>query len=449
MYPYIPNGPEEKAAMLAVIGKASDEAFFTDIPAELRLKDGIPLPKSLSEMDVLRELTNMASKNTTVDQKPCFLGAGAYDSYIPTAVKHLVGRSEFYTAYTPYQPEISQGTLQAIFEYQTMICELTGLDVSNASMYDGASACAEAAMLAVSAVNKKRVLVSAGVHPETRQVISTYARFRGIDVVEVPLENGVTNLSLLAQLLEEPSAAVIIQNPNFLGHIEPAEQAVGLAHDKKAMYVAYVADALSLALLKTPGEIGADVAAGEGQCFGNGLGFGGPYLGFIATTQKNMRKMPGRICGQSVDVDGKRSFVLTLQAREQHIRREKATSNICSNQALNALTATVYLSFLGKEGLREAAVQSHSKAQYLKEKLTGMGLEPISDKPTFREFAVKLPKDGALVNRKLLDAGYIGGFVLANAYPDLGNSMLFCTTEKRTRQEIDGFCAALQSILEG
>lgn len=448
MHPYIPNGLDDKQKMLSALGLGTEEALFTDIPESLRLKGGIPMDRGLSELEVMDVLKGLSDLNADTTALPCFLGAGAYDSFIPSAVKHIVGRSEFYTSYTPYQPEISQGTLQAIFEYQTMICELTGMEVSNASMYDGASACAEAAMMATGINGRKRIVVSKGVHPETRQVLATYAHFQGKELVEVPLADGITDLAALADLVNDQTAAVIVQNPNFLGYLEPVQAAGQLAHEKKGLLVVSVSDALSLALLKTPGEQGADIVVGEGQCFGNGLSYGGPYLGFMATTTKNMRKMPGRICGQSVDLEGKRSFVLTLQAREQHIRRDKANSNICSNQGLNALTATAYLTLMGKEGLQEAARQSMSKARYLQESLKAIGLEIQYDRPYFREFPVKLPKGYDGISKSLLEAGFIGGFSLDTAYPELGESMLLCTTEKRTRAEIDGLVAALKAIVE-
>lgn len=449
MHPYIPNGTEDRKRMLETLGLDSEEALFTDIPEALRLKGGIPIPPGMAEHDVLKTIRALADMNTSADQLPCFLGAGAYDSFVPSAVRHITGRSEFYTSYTPYQPEISQGTLQAIFEYQSMICQLTGMEVSNASMYDGASACAEAAMMATAVNGRKKVLVSRGVHPETRRVLATYGHFQGRELVEVPLKDGVTDLEALAALTDETVSAVIVQNPNFLGYVEPVQEAGQTAHDKKALLVVSVSDALSLALLKTPGELGADIVVGEGQCFGNGLSFGGPYLGFMATTTKHMRKMPGRICGQSVDLDGRRSFVLTLQAREQHIRRDKANSNICSNQGLNALTATAYLTLMGREGLRDAAMQSVSKTRYLMESLKAVGIEPLVDRPFFREFPVKLAKKGDDVTQSLLKAGFIGGYNLAAAYPELGDAMLLCVTEKRTRAEIDGLVAALKAALEG
>lgn len=448
MHPYIPNSAEDKQKMLSDLGLSSDEPLFADIPESLRLKGGIPIAKGLPEMQVLGELQKLADMNTDATELPCFLGSGAYDSFIPSAVRHITGRSEFYTSYTPYQPEISQGTLQAIFEYQTMICELTGMDVSNASMYDGASACAEGAMMATHINGRQKIVVSKGVHPETRQVLATYARFQGKELVEVPLKDGVTDMAALAELADDATAAVIVQNPNFLGYIEAVTEAGQLIHDKKGLLIVSISDALSLALLKTPAECGADIVVGEGQSFGSGLSFGGPYLGFMATTTKNVRKMPGRICGQSVDMEGKRSFVLTLQAREQHIRRDKANSNICSNQGLIALTTTAYLTLMGKEGLREAARQSLSKARYLQSALKAVGLEPVADRPYFREFPVKLPKSSDAVTKALLEAGFIGGMGLDGAYPELGAAMVFCTTEKRTRAEIDGLAAALKAIVE-
>lgn len=448
MHPYIPNGADEKRKMLAVLGLNSDEDLFGAIPGGLRLKGGIPIAKGMPEMQVMKSMKKLADANASAAELPCFLGAGSYDSFVPSAVRHITGRSEFYTAYTPYQPEISQGTLQTIFEYQTMICELTGMEVSNASMYDGSSACAEAAMMASAVTGKKKIVVSKGVHPQTRQVLATYAHFQGKELVVVPLKEGVTDISALSEATDGNTATIIVQNPNFLGYVESVQEIGQIAHNQKALLTVSIMDALSLALLKTPGECGADIVVGDGQCFGNGLSYGGPYLGFMATTNKYVRKMPGRICGQSVDLEGKRSFVLTLQAREQHIRRDKANSNICSNQGLNALTATVYLALMGKDGLRDAASQSLSKARYMQDALKAVGIEALYDRPYFREFPVKLPKASAAVTQELLKRGFIAGFGLEGDYPELGASMIFCTTEKRTRAEIDGLAVALKSIVE-
>jgi glycine dehydrogenase subunit 1 len=387
----------------------------------------------------------MAGKNKSNEELVCFLGAGAYDRYVPSVIHHITSRSEFYTAYTPYQPEISQGTLQVIFEYQSMICSLTGMDVANASMYDGASATAEAAMLAAENTKRNTIVVSKTVHPEVRRVLATYMRFKGIEVVEVDMADGATDVEKLRAAVDSKTAGVIVQNPNFFGVIEDMTEVEKIAHENKAMLIMNV-EPISLGILKTPGEIGADIAVGEGQALGNGLNFGGPYLGFMAVTSKLMRKMPGRIVGQTEDLDGKRAFVLTLQAREQHIRRQKATSNICSNQALNALTAAIYLTTMGKQGLKEVALQSMQKAHYAFDKITASGkYKPLFSKPFFTEFAVAGEVEGRSVNKELIKQGILGGYDLTRDYP-LNNGLLICVTEKRTKDEIDKLVKVMEGI---
>ena len=446
MHPYIPNGKREREEMLAYIGAKNVMELFADIPKDLQLKNGIDIPDGLTELEVSVRLNELANKNTSCQNVTCFMGAGAYDSFIPSAVKHVVSRSEFYTAYTPYQPEISQGTLQGIFEFQTMICELTGMDVSNASMYDGASASAEAALMAVGINKKKKVIASRSMHPETRKVLKTYLKFRDIEFVEAPIRNGKTDIDALRELVDGDTGAVLVQNPNFFGIIEDGIEIGKIVHATKALYIVSVADALSLAVLKSPGELGADITVGEGQAFGMELGYGGPYLGFMATTDKYLRKLPGRICGETKDVDGKRAYVLTLQAREQHIRREKATSNICSNHALCALIATVYLSLMGKEGLKDAAIHSGLKSRYLKDGLDKVGFKSLFKGDFFREFAVMLPMKAEEVNSLLLSNGILGGYDLGKDYPEYKGSMLLCTTEKRTKEEMDKLIKILASL---
>jgi len=446
MHPYIQNGKHEREEMLASIGVSSVKELFADIPEDLQLKNGLDMPDGLSELEVSKKLMKLAGKNTCCNGVTCFIGAGAYDSYIPAAVKHITSRSEFYTAYTPYQPEISQGTLQAIFEFQTMICELTGMDVSNASMYDGASSVAEAAMMAAGVNNKKKIVASRGLHPDSRRVLATYLSFRNLELVEAPLKDGKTDIEALKTLVDGDTAAVIIQNPNFLGLMEDGVEIGKITHTTKALFVVSVADAMSLAVLKTPAEMGADVAVGEGQAFGIGLGFGGPYLGFMATTNKYLRKMPGRICGETKDVDGKRAFVLTLQAREQHIRREKATSNICSNHSLCALTATAYLSLMGREGIKEAALQSGQKSRYLKKGLEAAGFKALFGDSFFREFAVTVPMGVEKANKILMKNGILGGYDLGKTYPEYEGAMLLCTTEKRTKEEMDNLIKVLSTL---
>ncbi|HML37925.1 MAG TPA: aminomethyl-transferring glycine dehydrogenase subunit GcvPA [Bacillota bacterium] len=444
---YIPNSGERRQQMLETMDLSSPEDLFQEIPRELRVKAGLKLEPAMSELELMRRMKTLAEKNRGTEQLTCFTGAGAYDRYIPSVIKHLTSRSEFYTAYTPYQPEISQGTLQAIFEFQTMIAELTGMDVANASMYDGASACAEAALMAAASTNRRRILVSRAVHPEVREVLATYTGFHGIELVEIGLAGGATDPGHLRALLTEDTAGVVLQNPNFLGIVEdltPLEEAI---HEKKALMIVNVSDPLSLALIKCPGEQKADIVVGEGQSLGINLNLGGPYLGFMAATNKLMRKLPGRIVGETTDVDGKRAFVLTLQAREQHIRREKATSNICTNQGLNALTATIYLSVMGRQGLMEAAEQSMNKAHYALAELKKAGVEPLFDKPFFNEFAVTLKEDPKAVNERLLEQGILGGYALDNELDNLGfeqkHAMLLCVTEKRTKEEIDRLVSVL------
>lgn len=342
---YISNTAEQQGEMLKEIGLDTTEDLFQDVPPEVRLKRKLDLPEELSEMELVRHMRNLAQRNCSLEEYPCFLGAGAYDHFVPSVIDQLISRQEFYTAYTPYQPEISQGTLQSIFEYQTFVCELTGMDVANASMYDGASALAEAALMACQSVRRQEILVAKSVHPESREVIDTYCKFRGIRVQEVGYQNGQVDLKDLESKITANTAAVIVQSPNFFGIMESLKEIAELAHGNKSLFVVSV-DPVSLAVLKSPGELGADIVVGEGQALGNPVSFGGPYLGFFAATEKLMRKMPGRIVGETVDKFGNRGFVLTIQTREQHIRREKATSNICSNEALNALTATIYLTLL-------------------------------------------------------------------------------------------------------
>lgn len=445
MFSYIPNTPEDIKKMLKTIGVESIDDLFSDIPLDVRLNRELNIEGGLSEYELSKHLKELSKKNKNINEVTCFLGAGAYDHIIPSVVDHISSRAEFYTAYTPYQPEISQGTLQVIFEYQTMICNITGMEVSNASMYDGATALAEAAFMAEGATRKKDIIVSKTVNPEYREVLKTYAGFRGMNVIEVEGDKGSTNTEKLCSLVNKDTACVMIQNPNFFGIIEDLEDIEKATHNNKALLVLSV-DPISLGILKSPGEMGADIVVGEAQALGNSLSFGGPYVGFMATTKKLMRKMPGRIAGQTVDVDGKRAYVLTLQAREQHIRREKATSNICSNQALNALRAAVYLTTLGKKGLYEVAAQSTKKAHYAYNRI--IESKKYSDpfnKPFFKEFTIASDIEGSKINSTLLKNNILGGYLLDKDYPHYKNSILYCVTEKRTKGEID----ALVDVLEG
>jgi len=432
---YTPHTPEEVRVMLSSLGLNTVDELFADIPEEVKLNRPLNLPAGMSEIEVKNHLSKLAAKNGSADKYTTFLGAGVYDHYVPSVVNHILLRSEFYTAYTPYQAEMSQGVLQSIFEYQTMICELTGLDITNASMYDGGSALAEAALMAVNQTRRDKVLVLTTVHPEYRSVVKTYTWGPEIEVVEVPQKNGVVDLEKLEQLIDDKTAAVLVQQPNFFGQLEPVEEISRLIHAKKGLMVVAV-DPISLGILKPPAEYGADIAVGDGQALGNGLSFGGPHLGFFAARKDLARRMPGRLVGLTTDKNGNRGFVLTLQAREQHIRREKATSNICSNQALNALAATVYLATVGKKGLKEIAYQSLQKAHYAYDRLIGEGYEPLFTGPFFKEFVVKVKDEEALM-QKLLKHNIVAGPGLSRFYPEYGQALMIAVTEKRTRAEID------------
>lgn len=437
---YIPNTQEDMEQMLSDIGLSSIDQLFTDIPEGMRLSRALDLPGSLSEMELSGLMKGLAKKNAHCGEYACFLGAGAYDHFVPAIVKQVLSKPEFYTSYTPYQPEISQGMLQAIFEYQTMICKLTGMDVSNASMYDGATAVTEAALMAVRSTGKSRLLVSRGLHPEYREVLKTYGKYNDLVIEEIPLRDGITDISALGAMsgAKADIAAVIVQSPNFLGAVEDLEWFGEFAASKGALSIACV-DPISLALLQPPGACGIDIAAGEGQGLGNALNYGGPYLGFLAAKKAFVRKMPGRIVGQTTDNNDRRGFVLTLQAREQHIRREKAVSNICSNQALNALAAAAYMSVMGKEGIKEAANLCLQKAHYAAERLFATGkFEKVSEAPFIKEFAVKaLDEPIQAINERLLRHGIIGGLDLERYYPKMKDCWLLAVTEKRTKQEID------------
>lgn len=434
---YIGNTTDDRQQMLNEIGYKDIDSLFRAVPDSVRLKEKLKIPEALSEMELIKKIKSLSDKNFNSDEYVCFMGAGAYDHYIPSAIDQLIMRQEFYTAYTPYQPEISQGTLQAIFEYQTMISELTGLPVANASMYDGATALAEASAMSCEATRRKEVLVASSVHPESRRTLNTYAKFRNITVKEISYENGQISLEELNTKINDNTAAVIMQNPNFFGIIEDVEKIAEITHKNKSLLV-LSADPISLSILKSPGEMGADIAVGEGQPLGNSLNFGGPYLGFMAVAEKLMRKMPGRIVGQTTDKEGRRGFVLTLQTREQHIRREKATSNICSNQALNALQATMYLTFMGKEGLKKVAKLCLNKSHYAYSELIKTNkFKPLFTSPFFKEFAVISDKPVSDLNEKLLKSNIIGGYNIEIDYPELRNAYLLSVTEKRTKEEID------------
>jgi glycine dehydrogenase subunit 1 len=442
---YLPMTEDDKKVMLEAVGVKSVDELFADIPEQVRFKGEYNIKPKKSESALLKELAQLAAKNANLKTHTSFLGAGVYDHYIPTIVDHVISRSEFYTAYTPYQPEISQGELQAIFEFQTMICELTGMEVANSSMYDGATALAEAAMLACGQTKRKKVLVSSAVHPEAKEVLKTYAKGQNIDVVEIPYLEGVTDAEQLSGLVSNEVAAVIVQYPNFFGRVEPLKEIEPIVHAHKALFVVS-SNPLALGVLTPPGAFGADIVVGDVQPFGIPTAFGGPHCGYFAATGKLMRKVPGRLVGQTVDDKGRRGFVLTLQAREQHIRRDKATSNICSNQALNALAASVAMTALGKKGVKEIALSNIQKAHYAKQAFIGAGFQVVFEGASFNEFVVKLSKPVKEVNQALLKKGVIGGYDLGRDYPELDGHMLIAVTELRTKEEIDNFVKELRDL---
>ncbi|WP_232699623.1 aminomethyl-transferring glycine dehydrogenase subunit GcvPA [Brevibacillus daliensis] len=444
---YLPTTEEDKKEMLDFLGVSSVDELFSDIPEEVRFQGMMKLDEALSEPDLVKFMSGLANKNANFTTHVNFLGAGTYQHYAPSTVNHMLLRGEFFTAYTPYQPEISQGELQAIFEFQTMVCELTGMEVANSSMYDGFTSMAEAAMMAAGHKGKKRVVVSKAVHPETRHVLSTYAYGQEVEVVEVDYTNeGVTDLDSLKVALQNDTAAVLVQYPNFFGSVEDLRALEEIVHAAGALLIVS-ANPVALGLLEAPGKLGADIVVGDMQPFGIPVSFGGPHCGYFATTSKLMRKMPGRIVGQTKDEDGKRGFVLTLQAREQHIRREKATSNICSNQALLALASSIALTGLGKQGVQEMAKMNVQKAYYAKQELAKVnGVEAVFEAPFFNEFVVKLPVSVSEANKVLLSKGIIGGYDLELAYPELYGHMLIAVTELRTKDEIDQLVKELEAI---
>ncbi len=443
---YIPNTPDDQTEMLNVIGVSSFDELISNIPAEIRLKGELNLSAPLSELEVMSELKSLSNMNANADDFTSFLGAGAYDHFIPSVVPHIISRSEFYTAYTPYQAEMSQGVLQTIFEYQTMICELTGMEVSNASMYDGASAMAEAAMMAIRIAKRNEIVISSTVNPRYRKVLAAYNSGLKHPVTTVESSNGLTDLDKLSQAISDKTAAVIIQYPNFFGSIEDIKTIIDMTHKAGAVSVV-VADPIALGLLKSPGELGAEIVVGEGQPLGIPLSFGGPYLGFFATRMEHVRKMPGRIVGATTDKEGKVGYCLTFQTREQHIKRERATSNICTNQALMALAATVYMSAMGKKGIRETASLCLNKTAYAKQKIGGLkGYSIPFTSPVFKEFVVKTPVPPAEINKRLETEKIIGGLDLGKYYPELDSHILFCITEKRTKIEIDKLIKILAEV---
>lgn len=441
---FIANTLKEQQEMLKTCGLSAIGDLFKDIPERLKPKS-FDIPHGKSELEVSAILEKMASQNYS--HLISFLGGGFYDHFIPAAIDALASRSEFYTAYTPYQPELSQGTLQAIYEYQTDISRLTGMEVSNASLYDGGTALYEACQMAISATGRNRIVIDGGVNPIYRKMIHSYTLNLSIELCEVPVSHGQSDREKIYESLNKDTAAMIVQNPNFFGVIDDHSDIVKICHSMGILVIQSTYP-IALALIKTPGEIGADIATGEGQSLGIPLSFGGPYLGFMATRKKLARKMPGRISGLTVDTEGREGFVLTLQAREQHIRREKATSNICTNQALCALRANIYLSLLGKEGLKETAQLCLNKALYMKERLKAIpNIKVYEDLPVFNEFVIRLPIDAGELAGMMIERGFAAGFPLGRYYPGMENHLLVAVTEKRTKHDIGHFAEALEDAL--
>jgi glycine dehydrogenase subunit 1 len=445
---YISLSDKDKKEMLARVGASSPEELFKSIPEYIRLKQGLRLPAPLAEPELVRHFEELGRKNTYSNYLS-FLGAGAYSHFIPSVVDYLSSRGEFVSPYTPYQAEVSQGTLQVIFEFQTLICQLTGLDIANASLYEGATAAAEAVLMAYRLKEKPKILLARTLQPQSKQVIRTYVKNLPIMTEEIAYSaHGGLDLEDLGKKLDAQTGAVVCQSPNFFGVGEDLGKAAELAHSHQALFIVIVAEAVSLGLLEAPGKLGADIVTGEAQSFGLPLSFGGPFLGFMACAKEFVRQLPGRITGQTVDVEGKRGFVLTLATREQHIRREKATSNICTNQALCALRATIFLEILGRQGLRELAWQNVQKANYALDRLTQIaGVKRKFGGPIFNEFVCEFPKSWAKVDQFLKNKGIIGGLGLAELYPELQDCALVCVTETHRKEDIDRLAVAVEEAL--
>ncbi len=446
--PFISNTDSDRKEMLSAIGVSSFQDLLSYIPEKLRKDVKLNLDEPLSEMEITKKLYEIALKNIATHQVNSFLGAGIYDHFIPTVVNHIISRPEFYTAYTPYQAEVSQGTLQYIYEYQSMICELTSMDISNAGMYDGASATAEAILMAVRKTRKNKALVASTLNPLYLEVIKTYTQSQDIEIIPITQKDGVIDIVDLKEKIDDDTACMVVQTPNFFGNLEDTFEIDKIVHSAKKALLVSVVDPISLAVLNSPSEYNADIVVGEGQILGNPQYFGGPLFGFMATKKEFVRSMPGRIVGATVDVEGKRGYVLTLQAREQHIRRAKATSNICSNEALVTLAATVYMAAMGKEGLKEAANLTYSKTHYLADEISKLkGYELAFDKPFFKEFAIKTPIDPQIIIDKLVDKNIFAGLNLKKFGYD--NLLLIAVTEKKTKKDLDDFVKALSEVSNG
>jgi glycine dehydrogenase subunit 1 len=447
---YIPNTDADRQAMLEAMGICASDDLFKGIPEDLRFIGPLDIPKALSEQEVLWHMRALANRNANVEDYAAFLGAGAYHHFIPSIVPVLTSRGEFMTAYTPYQPEMAQGTLQAMYEYQTLICQLTEMEVANASLYDGSTGVAEAVLMARRLTQRDDVLISEAVHPEYRAVLRTYLQNLGLQVQEVPVDAaGQTPLQRVKGGLSPRTACVVVQSPNFFGVVEDLTGFAEAIHSEQAVLVQAVSEPVSLGLLKPPGAWGADIVAGEGQAFGNALSYGGPYLGFFATRDRYVRQMPGRLAGETVDTEGRRGYVLTLSTREQHIRREKATSNICTNEGLCALAATIHLCALGKVGLRRLAELNLQRATYARQQLAAIpGCRLPLTGPTFNEFVLETPKPAGELIRQLSAQHLLPGIDLGRFYPQRLRQLLICVTEMNTREDIDRLCAALASAVQ-
>ena len=439
---YVSLTPEERREMLEVIGIEQTEDLFHSIPEGVRLERDLDIPSAVPEASLLEYFKSLGEKNASTEDYGCFLGAGAYNHFIPTIIDSIISRAEFYTAYTPYQPEVCQGTLQAMFEYQTLVSQLTGMEVANSSLYDGSSSLAEAVLMAARVTRRDQILIPASLHPRYEQVLRTYSS-NHLKVESLPLSSrGTLNLNQLEAELNDQSAAVVVQSPNFFGVLEDIQEIADLAHKKGALVIAVVAEGLSLGLLKPPGELRADIVVGEGQSFGIPLGFGGPYLGFFATRNRFKRQMPGRLVGQTVDDQDRVGYVLTLATREQHIRREKATSNICTNQGLCALIAAIFLSTLGKRGIRELAEQNLKAAHFLRKQLQD---HQVFSGPVFNEMVFRTDDPDEL-NRRLLEESIVGGLNLGRYFPDRSDQVLVCVTERNSRAQIERFVQVFQEV---